>query len=875
MKTENDVVYDELVDEHTENTESALEQPEVAEIHGCGCGCLGVAPEEYEATLLPEDVSLEDGLLEDLLLEEELLLPEMLPLEEFPSPEALPLEEPLLEEFSSPEEIETANFESFAQIAPMSSDFIVVGSQVRVNQNATTWATGEGIPTWVRGQVYQVIEMRNNGNELLLGGILSWIRHANVTLVSGGGTSAPPVGGGNFVVGNSVILAPNAVWYGTNTVVPQFARDRISQIIEIIGNRVVIAYGGAVVGAVRRQDLRNTSGGSTPPPTTGGGNFTVGSSVTLAASAVWYGTNTAVPQFARTRVSRVIEIIGNRVVITYGGVVVGAVRFQDLRNTSGGGGNPPAGGGSFAVGHSVTLAASAVWYGTSTAVPQFARTRVSQIIEIIGSRVVITYGGAVVGAVRLQDLRMAGGGGGTTPPSGGGTSGSSSVINRMHIALGRGADDRNLNNITQIVIHHSANPVNGNHVNTAMFENHWRGNTGMGFPGDNRGGYHEVVLYNGSVEVNMQDRRRMWGAASQNNHTWHIAVTGQHASGINNVTTTQLRTLAIRIAAAMRRFGWSASHVTRIVRHRDLPGQSTLCNDINITNIRNEVRALLSASTPHPPSNTTMNLTQAQMNVVNSRIHSQISAIHRSIGIGGAVPDRFFSNLVFTRRTQTLPFVPPTCITPRVDRRLVVQGAVPGNTPLEFDNIIIQNGRITRETPSLGEGVLGILRGLNTRFENMQLPQFQAQLPQIIGQPNVTVRLAFDGRDPGIEIVVRDRFTLSGTQNVMDVEYILTLIPRGVRLTCNSPVAIPAAAHASVTSTTSDALDFIRQHAGTGLRILIISGIVIGAIALAKPLALSTAAGAVGNADVISAARRVLVEAINNVLGLWGLPIFQ
>jgi len=166
------------------------------------------------------------------------------------------------------------------------------------------------------------------------------------------------------------------------------------------------------------------------------------------------------------------------------------------------------------------------------------------------------------------------------------------TINRINQALGRGADERQVTAITRIVIHHSANPTNGTHLNTAAFENTWRNLASMGAP-NARGGYHEVVLSNGNMEINMQDRRRTWGAAGQNDHTWHICLTGQHANGINNISQTQLNSLANRIATAMRRFGWTSANVDRIVRHRDLPGQATACNDVNVANVRNAVRALL------------------------------------------------------------------------------------------------------------------------------------------------------------------------------------------------------------------------------------------------------------------------------------------
>jgi len=184
------------------------------------------------------------------------------------------------------------------------------------------------------------------------------------------------------------------------------------------------------------------------------------------------------------------------------------------------------------------------------------------------------------------------------------------TINRINQALGRGTDDRQLNAITRIVIHHSASNPNGNHLNTAAFENGWRTNSNMGFPNDVRGGYHEVVLFNANVEINMQDRRRTWGAVGQNGHTWHICLTGQHAYGINNITQTQLNSLARRIASAMERFGWAAANVDRIIRHRDLPEQRTACTDVNITNVRNTVRNLLDQRAPNitnPANNAVIN----------------------------------------------------------------------------------------------------------------------------------------------------------------------------------------------------------------------------------------------------------------------------
>ncbi|MCL2610888.1 MAG: hypothetical protein FWE02_04330 [Defluviitaleaceae bacterium] len=66
---------------------------------------------------------------------------------------------------------------------PVPTPTIGVGSRVRINPTAHTWATGQSIPTWVLGQIYRVNRLRNDDQELLLEGVNSWIRVEDVTLV--------------------------------------------------------------------------------------------------------------------------------------------------------------------------------------------------------------------------------------------------------------------------------------------------------------------------------------------------------------------------------------------------------------------------------------------------------------------------------------------------------------------------------------------------------------------------------------------------------------------------------------------------------------------------------------------------------------------
>ena len=59
---------------------------------------------------------------------------------------------------------------------------ISAGNQVKVKFSANTWATGEGIPNWVKGHTYDVAQV--SGNRVLLSGINSWINKADVEIIS-------------------------------------------------------------------------------------------------------------------------------------------------------------------------------------------------------------------------------------------------------------------------------------------------------------------------------------------------------------------------------------------------------------------------------------------------------------------------------------------------------------------------------------------------------------------------------------------------------------------------------------------------------------------------------------------------------------------
>lgn len=89
---------------------------------------------------------------------------------------------------------------------------IKVGDTVKVNFGANRWATGENIPSWVKGQNYTVAEV--SGTKLLLSGINSWISRSNTEILSVTGTAT--TGSSTYTVQSGDTLSGIAAKYGTS-----------------------------------------------------------------------------------------------------------------------------------------------------------------------------------------------------------------------------------------------------------------------------------------------------------------------------------------------------------------------------------------------------------------------------------------------------------------------------------------------------------------------------------------------------------------------------------------------------------------------------------------------------------------------------------
>ena len=90
---------------------------------------------------------------------------------------------------------------------------IAVGNQVKVKFSANAWATGEGIPSWVKGHTYSVAQV--SGNRVLLSGINSWINKSDVEIISVANTQPAPATS-TYTVRSGDTLSSIAAKFGTS-----------------------------------------------------------------------------------------------------------------------------------------------------------------------------------------------------------------------------------------------------------------------------------------------------------------------------------------------------------------------------------------------------------------------------------------------------------------------------------------------------------------------------------------------------------------------------------------------------------------------------------------------------------------------------------
>lgn len=157
--------------------------------------------------------------------------------------------------------------------------------------------------------------------------------------------------------------------------------------------------------------------------------------------------------------------------------------------------------------------------------------------------------------------------------------------------LGPSNPNRSVAGITKIARHHSATATG----DVWAFQNHWRNVNKWG-----TGGYHEIILRDGSVQLIYRDNVTTNGVGNHNSYTYHICLVGS-----GSFTAEQEKVFDERARAAMQRFNLKASDV---LGHNEFSGHtSSTCPGINMATVRSRLSGS-SGSTPTPSPAPTYNV---------------------------------------------------------------------------------------------------------------------------------------------------------------------------------------------------------------------------------------------------------------------------
>lgn len=140
--------------------------------------------------------------------------------------------------------------------------------------------------------------------------------------------------------------------------------------------------------------------------------------------------------------------------------------------------------------------------------------------------------------------------------------------------LGPTNPNRAVSAITKIARHHSATETG----DVWAFQNHWRGTLGWG-----TGGYHEIILRDGTVQRIYNDVVTTNGVGNHNTNTYHICVVGN-----GSFTAEQEKAFEERAKDAMKRFGLK---YTDVLGHNEFSGHSSnTCPGINMNSVRERLK---------------------------------------------------------------------------------------------------------------------------------------------------------------------------------------------------------------------------------------------------------------------------------------------
>lgn len=157
------------------------------------------------------------------------------------------------------------------------------------------------------------------------------------------------------------------------------------------------------------------------------------------------------------------------------------------------------------------------------------------------------------------------------------------IKDRRGKAIGGGMK-RKVTAITHIALHWTVSNIN---ATTADFERHWQNTLGWG-----TGGYHEVVLRDGTVELNYDPDTITNGVGDHNSYTYHISYV---ANPSQPMTDAQRKTIAERVKYWVDKLA-NVKGVDNLLGHNEFANtprfnhSSNQCPGINMSKFRADLK---------------------------------------------------------------------------------------------------------------------------------------------------------------------------------------------------------------------------------------------------------------------------------------------
>ena len=258
------------------------------------------------------------------------------------------------------------------------------------------------------------------------------------------------------------------------------------------------------------------------------------------------------------------------------------------------------------------------------------------------------------------------------------------VINLIGRTMG-GKDKRN--KITKIARHHSATSTG----DVFSFENYWKNARKW-----NTGGYHEVILRNGDVQVCYAPETVSNGVYGHNQTAYNICLVGN-----GDFTAAQEKAFDERAKYNIERFKLS---VNDVLGHNEFSGQNTACPGIDMNFVRNRLKADSKKDNKKETTTNVKPIGQMAQEIIDGRHGLGHDKRRKSLGISSAEYDKVREEV--NRRLNV-----SSKKTPKKSLATLIQEVIDGKHG---------NGHATRRK-SLGISAteyLAVRQGVNKRLSN-------------------------------------------------------------------------------------------------------------------------------------------------------------